>query len=182
MQGHRAEAEPRAVLSIELLPASCRNLLQKPPAASSPPAPCSSLTPISGAYEHRTDSVPSRRLPDLTTFLLGLTLPQITAQPLSLPAHSAWCSSRCLCLSPSFKTGMQEGREERGAEQGASLRWGRGAGPPDLGHGRWLSCSNSPLKSQVLTACALRCRKGPDLATAHGDPRGSPHRLEVTCW
>lgn len=54
--------------------------------------------------------------------------------------------------------------------------------PLHLGHGHWLNCSNSPLKSQVLTACALRCRKGPDLATAHGDPRGSPHRLEVTCW
>lgn len=33
--------------------------------------------------------------------------------------------------------------------------------PLHLGHGRWLSCSNSPLKNQALPPCAPRCRKGP---------------------
>lgn len=37
--------------------------------------------------------------------------------------------------------------------------------PLHLGHGRWLSCSNSPLKNQALPPCAPRCRKGPGPAT-----------------
>lgn len=135
MGGLQAEAAPRAalaaVLSAKLLPASCRNPLQEPPAASSPPAPFYYLTPILGHYEHQTASVhhvACKALP--LSLLLGLTLPQIAAQPHSLPARSDCCSSRCLSLSPSFKIGMQEGREEGGAEQGKSLGQGRGAGTP----------------------------------------------------
>lgn len=40
--------------------------------------------------------------------------------------------------------------------------------PLHLGHGHWLSCSDSPLKSQALVPCAPRCRKGPGPAAPHG--------------
>lgn len=93
------------------------------------------------------------------SLLLGLTL--ITAQPLFLPAHSACCSSRCLCLSPSFKTGMQEGREERGAEQGASLRQGRGAGTPAPGARALAQLQQLPPKKPSAPSLCSEVQEGP---------------------